>query len=127
MLRRRVKGNRLGGGGPHGGSLSVSGGGGAGGDGREGLTSSSSRADPASREHLAQVSTHTLVHTQIEHLSNLSLFLVLIFFPLSSLRVSWRRAWQPAPEFSPGESHGQRSLEGYSPRGGEELDTTEAT
>ena len=26
----------------------------------------------------------------------------------------WRRAWQPTPVFLPGESHGQRSLEGYS-------------
>ena len=29
----------------------------------------------------------------------------------------WRRAWQPAPVFLPGESHGQRSLVGYSPWG----------
>ena len=27
----------------------------------------------------------------------------------------WRRAWQPIPIFLPGESHGQRSLVGYSP------------
>jgi len=27
----------------------------------------------------------------------------------------WRREWQPTPVFSPGESHGQRSLVGYSP------------
>ena len=27
----------------------------------------------------------------------------------------WRRAWQPTPVFLPGESHGQRSLEGDSP------------
>ena len=27
----------------------------------------------------------------------------------------WRRAWQPTPGFLPGESHGQRSLAGYSP------------
>ena len=26
-----------------------------------------------------------------------------------------RRAWQPTPVFLPGESHGQRSLVGYSP------------
>ena len=39
----------------------------------------------------------------------------------------WRRAWQPTPVFLPGESHGQRSLEGYSPRGHKELDTTEVT
>ena len=30
-------------------------------------------------------------------------------------KIPWRRAWQPTPVFSHGESHGQRSLEGYSP------------
>ena len=33
--------------------------------------------------------------------------------------------WQPTPVFLPGESHGQRSLVGYSPWGRKELDTTE--
>ena len=28
-------------------------------------------------------------------------------------KIPWRRAWQPTPEFLPGESHGQRSLMGY--------------
>ena len=28
-------------------------------------------------------------------------------------RIPWRRTWQPAPVFLPGESHGQRSLVGY--------------
>ena len=37
----------------------------------------------------------------------------------------WRRKWQPAPVFLPGEFHGQRSLVGYSPRGRKESDTTE--
>ena len=37
------------------------------------------------------------------------------------------RAWQLTPVLLPGESHGQRSLEGYSPWGHKELDTTEAT
>ena len=32
-------------------------------------------------------------------------------------KILWRRAWQPNPEFLPGESHGQRSLVGYSPLG----------
>ena len=36
-------------------------------------------------------------------------------------------AWQPTPVFLPGESHGQRSLGGYSPTGHIESDTTEAT
>ena len=39
----------------------------------------------------------------------------------------WRRKWQPTPVFLPGESHGQRSLAGYSPWGHTELDMTEAT
>ena len=30
-------------------------------------------------------------------------------------KMPWRRMWQPTPVFLPGESHGQRSLAGYSP------------
>ena len=30
-------------------------------------------------------------------------------------KISWRRAWEPTPVFLHGESHGQRSLAGYSP------------
>ena len=37
----------------------------------------------------------------------------------------WRRARQPTPVFLPGESHGQRSLVGYSPWGHKESDMTE--
>ena len=40
-------------------------------------------------------------------------------------RSSWRWAWQPTPVFLPGESHGQRSLTGYSPYGCKESDMTE--
>ena len=29
-------------------------------------------------------------------------------------KIFWRRKWQPTPVFLPGESHGQRSLVGYS-------------
>ena len=32
-------------------------------------------------------------------------------------RIPWGRAWQPTPVLLPGESHGQRSLVGYSPWG----------
>ena len=39
-------------------------------------------------------------------------------------RFPQRRKWQPTPEFLPGESHGQRSLEGYSPSGCKELART---
>ena len=37
----------------------------------------------------------------------------------------WRREWLPTPVVSPMKSHGQRRLTGYSPRGHQELDTTE--
>ena len=40
-------------------------------------------------------------------------------------RGTWRRKWKPTPVLLPGESHGQRSLAGYSPWGHKELDTTE--
>ena len=40
-------------------------------------------------------------------------------------KISWRRVWQPTPVFLSGESHGQRSLRGYSPWGHEELNLTE--
>ena len=40
-------------------------------------------------------------------------------------KILWRREWQSIPVFLPGESHGQRSLVGYSPRGCKESDTTE--
>ena len=40
-------------------------------------------------------------------------------------KIPWRRKWQPTPVFLPGEPHGQRSLEGYSPWGHKESDTIE--
>ena len=40
-------------------------------------------------------------------------------------KILWRRKWQPISVFLPGESHGRRSLVGYSPRGHKELDMTE--
>ena len=39
-------------------------------------------------------------------------------------KIPWRRKWQPAPVFLPGESHAQRSLVGYSPWGQKELTWT---
>ena len=35
-------------------------------------------------------------------------------------KIPWRREWLPTPVFLPGESHGQRSLVGYSPWGPKE-------
>ena len=40
-------------------------------------------------------------------------------------KIPWRKAWQPTAVFLPRESHGQRSLVGYSPWSCKELDTTE--
>ena len=42
-------------------------------------------------------------------------------------KIPWRRAWKPTPVFLPGESHGQRSLAGYSPWDRKESDTTQVT
>ena len=42
-------------------------------------------------------------------------------------KIAWRKEWQPTTVFLPGESHGQRSLVGYSPWGHKELYTTEVT
>ena len=40
-------------------------------------------------------------------------------------RIPWRRTWQPTLVSLPGESHGQRSLAGYSPWGCKELGMAE--
>ena len=47
-------------------------------------------------------------------------------FPLSYPQL-WglEKEWQPTPVFLPGKSHGQRSLEGYSPWGHKKSDTAE--
>ena len=42
-------------------------------------------------------------------------------------KIPWRRAWYPTPVFLPGESHGQRSLVGYSPWGCKGSERTEVT
>ena len=42
-------------------------------------------------------------------------------------KIPWRKAWQPSVVLLPGDSHGQRSLVGYSPWGRTELGMTEAT
>ena len=42
-------------------------------------------------------------------------------------KILWRRQWLPTPVFLPEDSHGQRSLMGYSPWGGKKSNMTEAT
>ena len=39
--------------------------------------------------------------------------------------IPWMRKWQRTPVFLAGESHGQRSLEGYSPWGAKKMNMTE--
>ena len=46
-------------------------------------------------------------------------------FDPSVRKILWRREWQPTRVFLPRESHGLRSLVGYSPGGFKELDMTE--
>ena len=46
-------------------------------------------------------------------------------FNLWVWKIPWRREWRPTPVFFPGESHGQRSLEGYGLWGHKESDTTQ--
>ena len=46
-------------------------------------------------------------------------------FSPSVRKVLWRREWQLTPVFLPGESHGPRSLAGYSLCSRKELNTTE--
>ena len=40
-------------------------------------------------------------------------------------KIPWRKKWQSTAVFLPGESHGQRSLAGYSPQGRKQSDTAE--
>ena len=42
-------------------------------------------------------------------------------------KIPWRRVWQPTLVFLPGESHGPRSLAGYSPCDCKESDMTLVT
>ena len=48
-------------------------------------------------------------------------------FDICVRKIPQRKKWQPTPLFLPGESHGQRSLVGYSPLGHKESDTTAET
>ena len=41
-------------------------------------------------------------------------------------KILWRKAWQPTPVVLPEESHGLRSLKGFSPQSHEEPDVTGA-
>ena len=55
---------------------------------------------------------------------NLSAMLRPAFDPWGG-QTPWRREWLPTPVLLPGESHGQRSLAGYSPWDCKESDAAE--
>ena len=75
------------------------------------------------RHDLATKQTH--IHAKY-HVLVLNKCTCLQFFFSISNRVSIRRRqWQPTPVLLPGKSHGRRTLEGCSPWGHEESDTTE--
>ena len=75
------------------------------------------------RHDLATEQTH--IHVKY-HVLVLNKCVCLWFFLLISNRVNIRRRqWQPTPVLLPGKFHGQRSLEGCSPWGRKESDTTE--
>ena len=72
------------------------------------------------------LSSHVFQETKINH--------KVYFIPIISQSIlhihyilPWRRAWRPTTVFLPEESHGQRSLAGYSPYSQKESDATEAT
>ena len=65
------------------------------------------------------ISTHLLLFLYV---TNTSIDFFLYYISTNN----GERKWQPTPVFLPGESHGQRSLVGYSPWGCKEVDTTEA-
>ena len=52
----------------------------------------------------------------ISLVTGLSIFISFLSISSRPSLPSWRRKWQPTPVLLPGESHGQRSLVGYSPR-----------
>ena len=54
-----------------------------------------------------------LSHFQFILVHNIELYSNLIDLD-AAVQISWRRQWQPTPVVLPGESHEQRSLEGYS-------------
>ena len=71
----------------------------------------SSSAARLQTTHLVQKTLITSCHSH----NPIVLNFVPIFAYLSG--AFWRRKWQPTPVLLPGESHGQRSLAGYSPWG----------
>ena len=79
------------------------------------LTQDFDQVTPYTVKRASQVAQWSRIHLTIQETWVQSLGLE---------KISWRRKWQPILVFLPGESHGQRTLEGYGPRGCKELDIT---
>ena len=69
----------------------------------------------------------TLVSVKISWHANLKDSSQTLIFQIIGIDYTFVEIWQPTPVFLPGESHGQRSLAGYSPLGCKESGKTEAT
>ena len=63
--------------------------------------------------------THTHTHTHTHWASQLVLVVKNLLVNAGGITdlgsIPWKKKWQPTPVFLSGESHGQRSLVGYSP------------
>ena len=86
--------------------------------------SQSSRVSDHSDIFSFQCSQERWTHRGVLMMSVLIVYLGKISFDLthseeapSVRKITWRRAWRPTSVFLPGESHGLRSLVGYSPKG----------
>ena len=83
---------------------------------------------PVQRGHDCHYWIHTKLLQQLNDLSKVTGYYVNMSKSLLFLYTSneyRRRQWHPTPVLTPGKSHGQRRLVGYSPWGHWELDTTE--
>ena len=78
--------------------------------------------------HICLSSCHKLVYFDLTCHTSLPVYLIytnLVKILLIFAHIYWSRKWQTTTLFLPIESHGQRSLEGYSTQDHKELGTTE--
>ena len=84
-------------------------------------------ATQAERQAWTQITAALLVEN-LGDIRNTGFFVCLFFkrhrFDPWVGKIPWRRKWQPTLVFLPEESHGQKSLAGYSPWGHKEWGTT---
>ena len=73
-----------------------------------------------SRETSSIFITITILNKNVPQENDSNIIIITVMLP-----TNWRKEWQSTPVPLPGESHGQRSLAGYSSSGCKESDTTE--